>query len=154
MRENALFQIEPDALDRVQLGRVWRQRHERHVAGHNEVARSVPTRLIQDHDRVLVAANRGREAIEELLHGVRVCIRHDQGEAIIGAGFGAREVIGECKAFTGKAWRALAARPQDVARPALLSDARFVLKDQPDTLISMRMMNSSQQRRGSFLKTA
>ena len=36
--EEAFAQVEPDALDRVQLGCLGRQRHEGDVAGHTEMA--------------------------------------------------------------------------------------------------------------------
>ncbi len=40
-------EMEPDALDEVQFGCVGRQRRQGNVAGHLEVARAVPSRLIQ-----------------------------------------------------------------------------------------------------------
>ena len=38
MGEEALFEVEPHALDRVQLGRVGRQRHQRDVVGNAQRA--------------------------------------------------------------------------------------------------------------------
>ena len=129
MREKALFQIEPDALDRVQLGRVWRQRHKGDIGWHGERARAVPSGLIEHHHGVLIFGDRHCEAIEELLHGFGVHIRHDEGEAIIRAGLDGCKNVGEREALIGETRRTLAARPPDVTGPALLSDARFVLEE-------------------------
>ncbi len=54
VREVALLEVEPDALDRVELGRVGRQRHEDHVVGDAELLRPMPARLVGVHDGDLV----------------------------------------------------------------------------------------------------
>jgi hypothetical protein len=144
VREKALFEIQPNALDWVQLGRVRRQRHQSNVGRYGKRARAVPSGLVEHHHGMLIRADRCREAIKELLHRFSVHIRHDESEAVIGAGFDGCKNIGEREAFVGKAGRALAARPPDVAGPALLSDARFVLEEQPDALIFVRTLNAPQ----------
>jgi hypothetical protein len=77
-------------------------------------------------------------------------VRHDKGEAIVGAGLDGREDVGEREALVAQARRALAAPPPDVDRASLLADARFVLEEEPDALSFMRTLNFLEQRRGSF----
>jgi len=110
----------------------------------------VPTGLIENHDDMLVLPDRGSEAVEELLHCLGVGVRHNEGEAVVSAGFDRREDVGERKALVAQPWRALTAPPPDVARPSLLADARLVLEKEADTLVFMRMLNFSEKCRGSF----
>src|SRR5271154_1020105 len=42
----------PDVLDRVELGRLWRQGHQGDVGGNVELVRGVPARLIEEKDGV------------------------------------------------------------------------------------------------------
>jgi hypothetical protein len=67
-----------------------------------------------------------------------------------GARFDGSEDISEGEALIAKPGRALAALPPDMADAALLADTRLVLKEQPEALVFMRMLNVFQQRRGSF----
>jgi hypothetical protein len=56
--EESLLEVEPDAFDRIDLGRIGRQRHD-------EIARAVPASLVEHHGGVLVVADRRGEAVEE-----------------------------------------------------------------------------------------
>ena len=150
MREEALLEVKPHALDRVELGRIGWQRHWGDGVRHAQTTCAVPTGLIENHDDMLVLPDRGSEAVEELLHCLGVGVRHNEGEAVVSAGFDRREDVGERKALVAQPWRALTAPPPDVARPSLLADARLVLEKQADTLVFMRMLNFSEKCRGSF----
>jgi hypothetical protein len=96
-----------------------------------------------------MVGNHRHEAIKELLHRLRIRIRHDEGKAVDCARLCGREDVGEREALAAKTRRALAALPPDVIGPPLLSDARPVLDEQADALVSMRSLNSAQQSRGS-----
>jgi len=150
MREEALLEVKPHALDRVELGRIGWQRHWGDGVRHAQTTCAVPTGLIENHDDMLVLPDRGSEAVEELLHCLGVGVRHNEGEAVVSAGFDRREDVGERKALVAQPWRALTAPPPDVARPSLLADARLVLEKEADTLVFMRMLNFSEKCRGSF----
>ena len=150
MREEACFEVEPHPLDRVQLRRIGRQRYQRDVGGYDQTTRSVPACLIEHHDSVVVRGQGRCKGIEELLHRLGVRVRHDEREAVIGAGFHGCENVGECEALVAKAGRALAAFPPHVAGSALLPDARLVLEEETNTLLFMRTLNFFQQCRGSF----
>src|SRR5512144_3448093 len=50
VREEALLEVEPHALDRVELGRVGRQRLQRDVSGYAQIARAVPAGAIEHHE--------------------------------------------------------------------------------------------------------
>ena len=54
VREEALLEVEPHALDGIEFGRIGRQGHKRDVGRHPERARAMPSGLIEHHDRVLV----------------------------------------------------------------------------------------------------
>ena len=102
----------------------------------------------------IVAAMR----VEEVLHYLGVGVRHDEGEAVVSVRFHGREDVGEREALVAQPRRALAASPPDVDRAPLLvmlqaclwHDPRLVLEEQTNTLVSMRKLNFSEQRRGSF----
>ena len=110
----------------------------------------MPAGLIEHQDGVFVVGERGGEAIEELLHRRRVDVRHDEREGIIRARLHGREDVGEGEAFVAKPWRPLAAAPPDVAGAPLLADAGLILEEEPDLPVFMRMLNFSEECRGSF----
>ncbi len=99
---------------------------------------------------MLILGDCRREAIKKDLHSFCVHVRHDEREAIVGAGLDGCEDASEREAFIADTRRTFAALPPDVAGAALLADARLVLEKQPDALIFARMLNASQQSRGSF----
>lgn len=148
--EEALLEVEPDALDGIELGRIGRQRHEREVGRHTERTRVMPTGLVEDHDRVFVLADCRSEVVEELLHRLGVGVGQNEGETVVGAGLDASKDVGEREALVAEARWTLAALPPDMAGPALLADPCLVLEEQADTLVFMRTLNFSEQRRGSF----
>ena len=150
MREEALLEIQPDALDRVQFGRVGGQRNQCDVGRYDEGSRAMPARLIKDHHGVFVMSDRFRELVEEGLHCRRIGIRHDEGEGIIRTRLDGREDVGEGKALVAEPRRPLATLPPDVADPAFLANPRLILEKQAYALIFMRTLNIVQQRRGSF----
>jgi hypothetical protein len=137
VREEALLEIEPHALDGIELRRVGRRGHERDVGRHAERARVMPAGLIKHHDDVLIVGDGGSEAVEELLHRLGVGIKHDEGKAVVGAGLNASKDVGECEALVAEPRWALAALPPDMAGPTLLADARLVLEEQSDALVFM-----------------
>ena len=150
MGEEPLFEVEPQSLDRVQLGRVGRQRHQCDVVGNAQRAGTVPAGLIEHHRDVLVIADGRSEAVEEHLHRLGIHIRHDEREGVVGAGLHGREDVGEREALVAEPGWALASPPPDVARAPLLPDAGLVLEEEADALVFMRMLYFSEQRRGSF----
>jgi hypothetical protein len=99
---------------------------------------------------VLAIADGRSEAVEELLHRLGIDVRHDEREGVVGAGLDGGEDVGEREALVAQSRWALAALPPDMAGSALLPDAGLVLEEVADTLVFMRVLNFSQQRRGSF----
>lgn len=150
MGEEALFEIEPDALDRIQFGRVGRQWDQCHVGGDNEGGRAMPTRLIEDHNAMFVLGNRFGELVEKCLHRGRIDIGHDECEGIIRARLHGREDVGESEALVAASRWALTPLPPDVADTAFLADPRLILKEEAYALVFVRTLNIFQQRRGSF----
>ena len=110
----------------------------------------MPAGLVEDHDRVLALTNRRSKVGEELLHRLGIDVGQDEGEAVVSAGLDASKDVGEREALVGETRRALAAPPPHVDRAPFLADARLVLEEQADALVSMRTLNFSEQRRGSF----
>ena len=141
---------EPDTLDRVQFGRVGRQRDQGDVGRNGEVVRAMPTRLIEDHHRMFVISDGFRKAVEEDLHRRRIGIGHHQREGVAGARLDGGEDVGEGEAPVAKSRRPLAALAPDMTDPAFLADARFVLEEQAQALAFMTYADCSQQHWGSF----
>jgi hypothetical protein len=67
-REEAFAQVEPDAVDRVEFGRIGRQRHEADGAGHPQRLGAVPAGLVDNEHGVDV----GREPVSRAV--AEVCI--------------------------------------------------------------------------------
>jgi hypothetical protein len=150
MGEEALFQIEPDALDRVQLRRIGRQRNQRDIGGHSEGVRTMPAGLIEDHDCMLVRCDSFRKAVEEDLHRGRIGMGQHQREGVVRARLDGSEDVGEGEALVAKPRRALAPPPPKVADAAFLADPGFVLEEQANALAFMRTLKFFQKLRGSF----
>jgi hypothetical protein len=100
----------------------------------------MPAGLVEDDDRVLVLPDRRSEAVEELLHRLGVGVGQDEGETVVGPGLHASEDIREREALVAEARGSLATLPPDVTGPALLADPRFVLEEQADAFVFMRIL--------------
>ena len=90
---------------------------------------------------MLISTDRFGEVIEEYLHRVGVHVWEHEREGVVGAGFDAREDVGEREAVIAQARRPLPARPPNAARSSLLADARFVLEEQSEFLAFMCSCN-------------
>ena len=66
-REEALAQVEPDPLDRVELGAVGRQDDEGDAGRHDEVAARMPAGAVEHHDEMRVRRPGGGDMVEEEL---------------------------------------------------------------------------------------
>ena len=150
MREEAFLEIKPDALDRVQFGRVGGQRDQGDVGRNGEGIRAMPACLIEHHHRMFVISDGFGKAVEEGLHRRRIGIGHHQRESVVRAWLHGREDIGEGEAPIAEPRRTLAALPPDMADAALLADARLVLEEQAKALAFMRILNFFQKRRSPF----
>ena len=72
----------PDILDGVQLGAFRWERHERDGGGHNEVARQVPSGLVEEENRVLAGRDFGRDFGKVQGHRPGVAAGQDQCRAL------------------------------------------------------------------------
>ena len=149
-RQEALLEIEPDALDRIELGPIGRQRHERDILGHTQRLAAVPSRAVENERDVLVVSDRLGEGVEKHLHARAVRIRQNQREGVVRAGLYRRVDVGVHITLIEQARRSLTALPPDVADAALLPDARLVLEIEAQALVFMRTLNFLQDAQGSF----
>jgi hypothetical protein len=147
MREVPFAQVEPDALDWVQLGRIGRQANQRQIVGHGQIAAGVPPGAVEDHDGVLVGRQRRREASEKLAHGRGRDRRQHQAEVAPGGWFDRCESIGKGVALIDRSGRSLAAQPPAMTGAALLADPGFILEVQRDPLVRVRVRGAGQRRR-------
>jgi hypothetical protein len=136
VREESFLEIKPDALNRVQFGRVGWQRDQSDVGWNGEGIRAMPACLIKHHHRMFVISDGFRKAVEEGLHCRRIGIGHHQCEGIVRARFNGSKDVGEGEAL--------------VANAAFLTDARLVLEDQAKALTFVRTLNVFQKRRSPF----
>jgi len=139
-RKEALFQIEPHAFDRIELGAIGRQRNQRDVARHKERLAAVPAGPVYNKRDVLVLSDRRGEGVEEHLHARRVGVRQDQREIVVGAGLDGGVDVGVGVALVEQAPWAFAALPPDVADATFLPDACFVLEIKAETFIFVRTL--------------
>ena len=99
---------------------------------------------------MLVLADGFRKVVEEHLHRLGVHVGQNEREGVVGAGFDARQDVGEREAVVAQSRRALPAFPPDTADAAFLADAGLVLQKQPEPLAIMCSCNSGQQASASF----
>ena len=136
--EMALTQIQPDTLDRVQLGGVRRQRHQGYVLRHPQLPAGVPARLVQGHHRMLIRGTRGGEALDEDVHRFGGNMRQHQGEVLARLGTDRGEQMRPGVALIAAAGRALSAGEPAMADPPLLAEPGLVLEPEAQALLGMR----------------
>src|SRR6266851_4466132 len=103
--EIGLAQILPDVLGRVEFGTSGRQRNKGEVAGWVELARGVPSGLVEDEQRMGPRRDGAADRLEMCLHGLGVGVRHDKGNSGIAARTDGAEYIGVLVALIlGLAW--------------------------------------------------
>ena len=95
MREVALSQVEPDALDRVQFRCIGRQAEQRHVGRHHKIMAGVPACTVQHHQSVFVGRQTGCELPQERVHRGDRDARQEQAEVPPCQGFDGGKGIGE-----------------------------------------------------------
>lgn len=137
MAEVAFAQVEPDPLDRVQLGAVGRQPDERHVWWRGEGCNDVPAGLVHDHDHVFAGWQGRGELVQEDLHGVGVQLRQRQAESLASFRLHDGEQVCPGVALVAQARWALAAGEPTVANLAFLAETGFLLEPQGQALAGM-----------------
>src|SRR5262249_52168587 len=56
VREAIVSEMQPEALDRIEFGRVGRQEYYAEVFGHDEIAARMPARLVHQHNPMRTGA--------------------------------------------------------------------------------------------------
>jgi len=131
-REEALAEVEPDPLHRVQLRRAGRQEDQADVGRDGDGVRRVPAGAVEQQGGMdllwqgLLRQGRG-EAVEEGLHRRRADLGDDQGEGRVGAGADGGVEPGGGVAVVDDALGAETALVPDPGAAALLADTGFVL---------------------------
>ncbi|MEF2554322.1 hypothetical protein VQ042_23900 [Aurantimonas sp. A2-1-M11] len=120
--EGGLAQIEPEPLDRVELGTVGRKRDEGDVRRYVEGLFTVPSGAVENHDDMDVVRNGAGELGEVEVHHRLVGIGQDQGEGLAGGGFDGTEDVGPFEALVAEPGWSLAASPPAVAEAAFLAN--------------------------------
>jgi hypothetical protein len=138
MGEQTLTEVQPDALDRVQLGCVGRQWDRADVWRHDEIARPLPSGAVEHERNLRIRCNRGGEVVEEDLHGRGRDLWQYEGEAVAGGGADGAEQVGPLVALLAQAARPFAAYPPAVASAALRANPGLIFEPQLDALAGMR----------------
>ena len=136
-RKEALAQVEPDALDRVEFGTVRRQDDEGDAGRHDEVTAHMPAGAVEDHDEMRVRRAGCRDVVEKDLHRAGIDRRQHQRDVLARGRPDCGEDVGPEIAELLDARRALAAPPPAVADPALVADPGFVGEPKLDPLVGM-----------------
>ena len=135
--EMALAQVEPNSLNRIELGAVGREIDQRHVVRDAQRLGDVPAGLIGDEGSVLIRRERCREHVKERLHGLGRQLRQHERKALPGGGTDGREQMRPRIALITQARRTLAAGEPAMTDTALLSKSRFVLEPERQALAGM-----------------
>src|SRR3954469_793643 len=142
VREEAFAQVEPDALDRVQLGAVSRQRNRSDVGGDDEVLGAMPSGLVHDQQDLDVGGQGLGEIVKKADHRLGVGFWHDQGEVGAGGRAHGGEKVGGLEAPVTQPEGTLAAQPPAMGASPLLTDPgmgplRPILEPDVDALAGM-----------------
>ena len=78
VRQPIVAQELPDVFDRVQLRAFWGQRHDRDGGRHDEMARQVPSGLVQEENCMLAGRNLGRDLGQVQGHRLGVATGQDE----------------------------------------------------------------------------
>lgn len=135
--EVALAQVEPDALDRIELGTVRGQPDEGEVRGQGAGGQVVPAGAVEDDDGVDAVGQGLGEGVEEQARRPCGDLRQHEGEILAGQGSHRTEDVGPLVAAVAQARRSLAAAPPAMTDAALVADARLVLEPQLQALPGM-----------------
>src|SRR3954464_6214192 len=138
VREEAFAQVEPDALDRVQLGAVRRQRNRSDGGGDAEVLGAMPSGLVHDHQDLDVGGQGLGEIVKKADHRLGVGFWHDQGEVGAGGRAHGGEKVGGLEAPVTQPEGTLAAQPPAMSASPLLTDPGFILEPDLDALAGMK----------------
>ena len=136
-RQEALAQVEPDPLDRIEFRAVGRQRHERQIVGGGQRPLVMPAGAVEHDDGVGIGRQRGGELGQKQVHRCGIDDRQHQREVFAGGGADGGEDIGPLVALLREAGGTLALQPPAVAYPPLVADARLVLKPELQALAGM-----------------
>src|SRR5260221_4809998 len=153
--EISLAQILPDVLRCVKFGACWWQRDKGEIAGWVELARGVPAGLIENEQRMRRWRDGAADRLEMRLHGLGVCLRHDEGNAGVAARADGAESIGVLVALIfGLAWTPSFPGPlidETVvpAAPHFVPDPHFDRRPRGERAYNLRDL-----RRNVFLKAA
>jgi hypothetical protein len=156
VREPVVAHELPDILDRIEFGRLRRQRHNGDVGGHDQFRRQMPSGLVGEKDGVGSRCDPDGDLGEMQVHRLGVASRQDQGRALALLWADRTEDVGGgCALVMGCAGASAALGPAS-GDLVLLADARLVLE--PDFYLvavdSLLTRDLFQTRREAFLKSS
>jgi len=122
------FQIGPQVLDRVEFGRVGRQKQQAQARRHYEVLRAMPSRVVQHQNDVAAGRDLGGQFGQKPAHGLGVDPRQQQRARLARARIGRAKQVEVLVAGLADDDRPRAAPRPDGCQRAFLAKARFVLK--------------------------
>jgi hypothetical protein len=130
--------MQPQSLDRVELGRVGRQEDEAEVCGHDEIAGGVPARFVHQHHAMRAGGDGLRELRKKQVHRRGVEPGQHQRHPGVARRADGTDDPSRLIADIAPPARGMAALPPDIAGAPLLPDPGLVLA--PDLKpMSLRM---------------
>ena len=136
-REEALSEIEPDPLDRVEFRTVGWQGRQGEVVRDLKRAAVVPAGAVEHHEGVCVVWPGGGEAGEEQVHDLGVEGGQHEGEVLAGGRAHGGEDVGPLVADLTWARGAPAPGPPAMTDPALVAEAGLVLEPELEALVGV-----------------
>ncbi len=138
-RQEAFSQIKPNPLDGVEFGTVRRQQRQSDVVRDGEGARVVPTGAVEHHDGVRIGLHGVGEVCEKQVHDLGVDARQHEGDVVAGGRAHGGKDVGPLVSDLTRPGGAFAPAPPPVTDPAVVTDARFILKPELQALVGMRL---------------
>ena len=150
VREEALLEIEPDALDGVQLGRVGRQEDEGEIGWDAQASAGVPAGAVEDDEGMGARRHRVGELIEHQLHGGGVGDRQDQRDARVADRADGAEQVHQFVAEVAPATRPHPLGEPAAADPTGLADPAFIQEPDLERHLRSQLAVAGDQRREGF----
>ena len=150
MGEEALTQVEPDALDGIEFGAAGGQRQQRHGVRDHELGSEMPAGLIDKQDGVHAGRQLLGEGRQEHGHGLGRGAWQGQGKGLVGAGPAGGEQIEAVVTLVRGPGRAYAPLVPAMANPAFLPDPGLVLTPELDYGLRMERGNRGELRAKSI----
>jgi hypothetical protein len=119
--------MQPQPLDRIEFGRVGRQKHQAEIFGHHQIASGMPTRLVHQHDAMHPGSHGLGQLGKEQVHRRSIEPGQHQCDAGVARRADGADYPSRLIADIAASARGATALPPDVAGASFLPDPGLIL---------------------------